>query len=236
MKLSSYAKKLGIHYNTAYRMFKRGQIAGYQLPTGTVIIEEPIEKAVVEPEDGHLVAVYARVSSSENKKNLDTQAERLITWCNAQGWSVGKVVKEVGSGINDQRPKFLALLANPAIGRIVVEHKDRASRFGVAYIQTLLAMQKRELVVVNTADTAQDDLMGDFVAIITSFAARLYGRRRAKRKTEQVLAALQRNGNRHEQEAGKSYGRREKAAPRQKEDEAEHHPRGDAYSPDRGQC
>jgi len=236
MKLSSYAKKLGIHYNTAYRMFKRGQIAGYQLPTGTVIIEEPIEKAVVEPEDGHLVAVYARVSSSENKKNLDTQAERLITWCNAQGWSVGKVVKEVGSGINDQRPKFLALLANPAIGRIVVEHKDRASRFGVAYIQTLLAMQERELVVVNTADTAQDDLMGDFVAIITSFAARLYGRRRAKRKTEQVLAALQRNGNRHEQEAGKSYGRREKAAPRQKEDEAEHHPRGDAYSPDRGQC
>ena len=134
MKLSSYAKKLGIHYNTAYRMFKRGQIAGYQLPTGTVIIEEPIEKAVVEPEDGHLVAVYARVSSSENKKNLDTQAERLITWCNAQGWSVGKVVKEVGSGINDQCPKFLALLANPVIGRIVVEHKDRASRFGVAYI------------------------------------------------------------------------------------------------------
>jgi putative resolvase len=236
MKLSSYAEKLGIHYNTAYRMFKRGQIAGYQLPTGTVIIEEPIEKAVVQPEGGHLVAVYARVSSSENKKNLNTQAQRLITWCNAQGWSVGKVVKEVGSGINDQRPKFLALLANPAIRRIVVEHKDRASRFGVAYIQTLLAMQERELVVVNTADTAQDDLMGDFVAIITSFAARLYGRRRAKRKTEQVLAALQRNGNRHEQEAEKSYGRRGKAAPGQKEDEAEHHPRGDAYSPDRGQC
>src|SRR5438876_2421993 len=200
MKLSNYAKELGIHYNTAYRMFKRGQIAGYQLPTGTVIIEEPVAKAVVQPEGGHMVAVYARVSSSENKKNLDTQAERLISWCNAQGWSVGKVVKEVGSGINDQRPKFLALLANPEIGRIVVEQKDRACRFGVAYIQTLLAMQERELVVVNTADTAQDDLMGDFVAIITSFAARLYGRRRAKRKTEQVLAALQRNGNRHEQE------------------------------------
>ena len=167
MKLSSYAKKLGIHYNTAYRLFKRGQIAGYQLPTGTVIIEEPVEKTVVQPEGIRIVAVYARVSSSENKKNLDTQAERLITWCNAQGWSVAKVVKECGSGINDQRPKFLALLANPEIGRIVVEHKDRASRFGVAYIQTLLSMQDRELVVVNTADTTQEDLMGDFVAIIT---------------------------------------------------------------------
>ena len=201
MKLSSYANKLGIHYNTAYRMFKRGQIAGYQLPTGTVIIEEPVAKAVVQPEGGHMVAVYARVSSSENKKNLDTQAERLMSWCNAQGWSIDKVVKEVGSGINDQRPKFLALLANREIGRIVVEHKDRVSRFGVAYIQTLLAMQERELVVVNTTDTAQDDLMGDFVAIITSFCARLYGRRRAKRKTEQVLAALQQNGPAREPEA-----------------------------------
>lgn len=194
MKLSSYAKQLGIHYNTAYRMFKRGQIAGYQLPTGTVIIEEPVEQAEYRAPQSRFVAVYARVSSAENKKNLDTQAERLITWCNAQGWSVGKVVKECGSGINDQRPKFLALLANRDIQRIVVEHKDRASRFGVAYIQTLLAMQNRELVIVNTADTVQDDLMGDFVAIITSFAARLYGRRRAKRKTEQVLAALQQNG------------------------------------------
>jgi putative resolvase len=194
VKLSSYAKKLGIHYNTAYRLFKRGQIKGYQLPTSTVIIEEPVEKTVASDPAGQQVAVYARVSSPENKKNLDTQAERLITWCNAQGWSVARVVKECGSGINDQRPKFLALLSNPQIQRIVVEHKDRASRFGIASIQTLLALQGRELVVVNAADTAQDDLMGDFVAIITSFAARLYGRRRAKRKTEQVLAALQETG------------------------------------------
>src|SRR6266700_3019028 len=82
MKLSSYAQKLGIHYNTAYRMFRRGQIAGYQLPTGTVIIEEPVDKAGVHARPGHLVAVYAPVSSSENKQNLDTQAQRLMSWCN----------------------------------------------------------------------------------------------------------------------------------------------------------
>ena len=110
----------------------------------------------------------------------------------------------VGSGLNDQRPKFLALLADPTIGQIVVEQKDRASRFGVPYMHTLLAMQGREVVVVNTADTAVDDLMGDFVAIITSFCARLYGRRRAKRKTEHVLAALQQNGSLGEPEASKS--------------------------------
>ena len=114
------------------------------------------------------------------------------------------MVKENGSGINDQRPKFLALLADPNMGQIVVEHKDRASRFGLAYIHNLLAMQERELVVVNTADTAEDDLMGDFIAIITSFCARLYRRRRAKRKTEQMLAALQQNGSLGEPEASKS--------------------------------
>jgi len=204
MKLSSYAKKLGIHYNTAYRMFKRGQIAGYQLPTGTVIIAEPVEQTGARSVRQQVVAVYARVSSSENKKNLDTQAQRLMSWCNAQGWGVSKVVKECGSAINDQRPKFLALLANREMSKIVVEHKDRASRFGVASIQTLLAMQDRELVIVNTADTEESDLMGDFVAIITSFAARLYGRRRAKRKTQQVLAALQQNGPLHEPEARKN--------------------------------
>jgi predicted site-specific integrase-resolvase len=204
MKLSSYAKHIGIHYNTAWRMWKRGQIDGYQLPTGTVIINPPDEQMGAAPPKQQIVAIYARVSSSENKTNLETQAERLISWCNAQGWSVGKVVKECGSGINDQRPKFLALLANPHISRIVVEHKDRASRFGVAYIQTLLAMQERELVVVNTADTVEDDLMGDFVAIITSFAARLYGRRRAKRKTALVLAALQQNGTTHEPQTRES--------------------------------
>jgi putative resolvase len=72
---------------------------------------------------------------------------------------VAHIVKECGSDINDQRPRFLALLADPTISHTVVEHKDRASRFGVTYIQTLLAFQGRELVV-NGRDAAEDDLMG----------------------------------------------------------------------------
>jgi putative resolvase len=190
-------KKIGVSYNTAWRMWKSGQLPGYQLPTGTVIIDPPELRTT----SLATIAIYARVSSSENKDNLERQAERLVNWCNAKGWAVGKVVKECGSGINDQRPKFLALLADPQIGQIVVEHKDRASRFGTVYIQTLLTLQGRALIIVNTADTAEEDLMGDFVAIITSFCARLYGRRRAKRKTEQVLEALQQNGSPDESES-----------------------------------
>jgi len=108
MKLSSYAKRIGISYNSAWRMWKRGQIPGYQLPIGTVIIDPPELRST----PVGAVAMYARVSSSENKDNLERQAERLISWCNAQGWEVSKVIKECGSGINDQRPKFLPLLGS----------------------------------------------------------------------------------------------------------------------------
>jgi putative resolvase len=188
MKLSAYAKREGISYQTAWRMWQRGELPAHQLPSGTVIVDVPSPPQVVRPQK---VAIYARVSSTENRKDLDRQAERVAAFCVAKGWQVAKVVKEYGSGINEQRPQFLALLADTSISHIVVEHKDRSSRLGVAYIQTLLATQGRELVIVNEIEESQDDLLQDFVAIISRFCVRLYGRRRAIRKTAQVLAALE---------------------------------------------
>lgn len=137
------------------------------------------------------VAVYARVSSAENKSNLDSQAERLVAYCAVRGYPVAKVVKEVGSGINDSRPKFLALLAAQDIGMIVVEHKDRATRFGFRYPETLLKTQGRTLEVVNQAENSTEDLLADLTAIIYSFCVRLYGQRRAKRKTEKIVQELE---------------------------------------------
>jgi putative resolvase len=188
VKRSAYAKQQGISYQTAWRMWQRGELPAHQLPSGTVIVDVPAQPQAVRPQK---VAVYARVSSAENRKNLDSQAERVSAFCAAKGWQVARVVKECGSGVNDQRPQFLALLADTTLSQIVVEHKDRCSRFGVAYIQTLLKTHGRKLVIVNEADEGQQDLMQDFVAIITSFCARLYGRRRASRKKTQLLAALE---------------------------------------------
>ena len=190
MKLSAYAKQQGISYQTAWRMWQRGELPAHQLPSGTVIVDMPPPTQSIRP---RRVAVYARVSSALDRKNLDSQAERVAAFCAAKGWQVAKVVKECGSGINDQRPQLLALLADTSISHIVVEHKDRCSRFGVAYIQTLLRTQGRELVIINEAEEEQTDLMQDFVAIISSFCARLYGRRRASRKKTQLLAALEVN-------------------------------------------
>lgn len=137
-----------------------------------------------------MVAVYARVSSSENKSNLDTQAERLISYCNAKGYKVEKVVKEIGSGLNDNRQKLEKLLTDETIGIIVVEHKDRLARFGLNYIEKLLGMQGRKIEIVNNMQGEREDLMQDFVSIITSFCARLYGQRRGKRNTEKLIKEL----------------------------------------------
>ena len=74
---------------------------------------------------------------------------------------------------------------------MVVEHKDRLSRFGVRYIETLLRVQGRRLEIVNESENDKEDLFADFTAIVYSFCARLYGLRRAKRKTEKIVQELQ---------------------------------------------
>jgi predicted site-specific integrase-resolvase len=187
MKLSDYAKTKGISYKTAWRWFCDGQIKGRRYGR-TIIVEEEIEIQVVASQK---VAVYARVSSAENKSNLDSQAERLVTYCTAKGYQIAKVVKEIGSGVNDSRPKLLAMLADQSINLIVVEHKDRLTRFGFRYIETLLKGQGRSVEVVNVAENGTEDLLADLVSIIYSFCARLYGQRRAKRKTEKIVAELE---------------------------------------------
>ena len=127
------------------------------------------------------------VSSSENKENLHRQRERLENYCAAKGYKVIKTVEEIGSGLNDNRKKLESLLLDESIKKIVVEHSDRFSRFGMNYIVKLLKLQDREIEIINESSNDRDDLMEDFVSIITSFCARLYGLRRNKRRTEKLI-------------------------------------------------
>lgn len=186
MKLSEYAKRLGISYKTAWNYWKNGQLDAFQLSTGTIIVNETNSSSAIDK-----IAVYARVSSSENKDNLESQAERIIKYCNAKGYNISKVVKEIGSGVNDNRKKLLELIKDTSINIIVVEHKDRLTRFGFNYIKTLFESSNRTIEVINDIDNPNDDLMQDFISIITSFCARIYGLRRSKRKTEKLIQELE---------------------------------------------
>ena len=189
MKLSVYAREVGVSYRTAFRWYKSGKIQGRQMETGTILITEPIN-APQTPECSVKVAIYTRVSAAENKDNLEGQANRLRDYCAAKGYPVAWVVKEIGSGVNDTRPKLLKLLTDPSVSVIVVEHKDRLTCFGYNYIEQLLKMQDRRIEVINLAENGKEDLIQDFVSIVTSFCARLYGQRRSKRKTERLIAEL----------------------------------------------
>lgn len=187
-KISRYAELQGVTYRTVWNWVKSGKLDTETDATGHIWILDDSGK------DGKKTyAVYARVSSSENKDNLETQVSRLISYCNAKGYKVKKIVKEVGSGLNDQRPKLENLLLDKDIDVIVVEHKDRLARFGLNYIQKLLKMSGRDIEIVNEMESERDDLMQDFVSIITSFCARLYGKRRTKRMTEKLIEKLEKD-------------------------------------------
>ncbi len=95
---------------------------------------------------------------------------------------------EVGSGLNGHRSKLLGLLGDPMVGTIVVEHRDRLARFGVEYLEAALAAQGRRVVVVDETEVA-DDLVRDMVEVLTSFCARLYGRRSAGRRAAVTVEA-----------------------------------------------
>jgi putative resolvase len=186
MKLSDWAKTQGIAYQTAWRWFKTGRlpVKAVQTPSGTILVEPDALASEHRP-----AAVYARVSSPEKKGDLERQAARCVEFCNARGWTVERVVKEVASGMNDSRPKLVKLLRDkPA--RLVVEHQDRLTRFGFGYFELLLPMLDCELVVINRDTEERDDLLKDLVAMVTSFCCRRYGLRRGQRQAQAVKRLL----------------------------------------------
>ena len=185
MKLSEWAKKQGVSYRTAWRWFKTGilPIPAKQLSNGTILLSEVEEQPLI-------VAIYARVSSSDQKKDLDRQVARLVTFANEKGLSISRTVTEIGFGLNGHRPKLMKLLADKSIGVILVEHRDRLMRFGAEYVESALASEGRRLLVADPGEL-KDDLVQDMIEVLTSFCARLYGRRSAKNKAKKALEIIQ---------------------------------------------
>lgn len=184
-KLSTWAKENNISYDTAWRWVKKGIFPGktYQAPTGRFfVVEEPKPDAHKEHEKN---LIYCRVSNHSRKNELNYQVERCRQFALANGWSVEKTYKEVASGMNDKRPElWKAITDKPS--RIIVENKDRLTRFGFTYLQRLLKEQGTEIVVINDSHVDREDLIKDLCSIIYSFCARLYGMRRAHKKAKEV--------------------------------------------------
>jgi predicted site-specific integrase-resolvase len=184
VNLKEWAEREGVSYTTARRWFASGKLPVPARKVGGLVLvggEAPAPAAVT--------AVYARVSSPDQKPDLDRQVARVAAWATGEGLAVGRVVTEVGSALNGKRRKFLALLGDPDVSVIVVEHRDRFARFGAEYVEAALSAQGRRLLVVDSAEV-DDDLVRDVTEILTSLCARLYGRRAAANRAARGIAAV----------------------------------------------
>ena len=189
IKLSAAAKILGIAYVTAKKKAAAGVIPTIRSETGRLFVTDTWLKSQVGESLPTCArcAIYSRESSSENKAALASQTGGLRRYATARGWQIVHVVEEFGSGVNDQRKKLRTLLARRDYDILLVEHKDRLTRFGFAWFEAICPFT---IEVVNRPEDDTHDLMEDLVAVITSFSARLYGQRRGRKKTEAAISAL----------------------------------------------
>lgn len=182
MKLSEWAKKQGITYRTAFQWVKDDKMPCRveRMPSGTIIVHENIEL-----EKNKNVVIYTRVSSYERKDCLQTQINRCTEFALNNGFVVEKTFKEIASGMNDNRKIFWKMIdSNPS--NILVENKDRLTRFGFNYLKKLLYKLGINIIVINESEENEHELMKDFIAVMTSFCCRLYGLRRGTNKVKKI--------------------------------------------------
>jgi putative resolvase len=187
MNLREWAIANGVHPHTAYRWFREGTLPVPAERVGPRTILVNIEANSSPSATGGL-GLYARVSSRDQQADLERQAARLSQWAATAGHRVVRIELEIASGMNGGRAKARRLLSDPGVTTVVVEHRDRLGRMNTELIEAALSATGRRLVVLDEGE-AEDDLMQDIVDVLTSFCARLYGRRSARNRAEKALEA-----------------------------------------------
>jgi putative resolvase len=185
MNLTEWARAQGISPHTAYRWFREGilPVPAERVGTRTILVnvEASTDSGVIGG-----VGLYARVSSHDQKADLERQVARLASWAAQAGHRVVRVEAEVGSGMNGSRLKARRMLADPRVTTVVVEHKDRLGRMNTELAEAALSASGRRLLVLDEGEV-EDDLVQDMVEVLTSFCARLYGRRSARNRARKAL-------------------------------------------------
>lgn len=189
MNLTEWARAQGVHPQTAYRWFREGT-----LPVPAVRVNS--RSVLVSPDAPAQAAasacgLYARVSSHDQRADLDRQVARLTRWAAGAGGQVVRVEAEVGSGMNGSRSKVRRLLADPKVTAVVVEHRDRLGTMNTELVESALAAHGRRLVVLDDRKV-DDDLVRDMVEVLTWFCAHLYGRRSARNRALKAVGCAQR--------------------------------------------
>lgn len=139
----------------------------------------------IQIENNKKTILYARVSSHDQKSDLNTQIELLSLYASSQGFQY-EVLSEIFSGLNFKRPKFnllLKMIENNEVERIIINHKDRLMRFGYEMFESICKMHNVQIIVLDQSNKElEKELLDDFISLITSFSGKIYGKRSHKNK------------------------------------------------------
>ena len=179
IEFREYAQLKSLTYRTLWNKFKEGKLPNaYKDEFGHIYVKRNADQTQ------NKTIVYARVSSNDRKVSLSEQQARLENYAQMNNLNVIDSYKEIASGMNDNRPTLNKILQRTDWDILLVENKDRLTRFGFNYIKTMLETQGKKIFVVNNAEDDKEDLMKDLISVIYSFSARMYGLRRKKNKEE----------------------------------------------------
>lgn len=178
IKLSDYAKLKSVTYRTVWNRFKQGKLPNAYMDESNHVYVK------LESTNSNKTIVYARVSSNDRKKSLKEQQARLENYALLNNLNVIDSFKEIASGMNDSRPILTKILKRDDWDILLIENKDRLTRFGFNYIKTLCESKGKKIIVTNTSENDKEDLMKDLISIIYSFSAKMYGLRRKKNKQD----------------------------------------------------
>jgi len=191
------AKKLGVSKMTVLRWIRAGRIKAYKIGREHRIPEREI-KRLLEGKTPNKVVIYARVSSRDQKEDLERQVEYLQNYCSSKGYNVARTIGDISSGLNENRKglkQLFKLVENGEITKVVITYKDRLTRFGFKYLEQYFNSHGVEIEVIFDEEekTPEKELVEDLLAIVTSFAGKLYGMRSHKKKrlVEAVKNVLQ---------------------------------------------
>ena len=195
LRSGEVAKRLGLHPLTVRRWVKEGKIAAVQLGREARIPITEVERLLGEQRAGLLV-LYGRVSGHDQQSDLQRQMEQLEQWALlARTGQKTLILTDIGSGLNTERKglqQLLALVQDYQVAEVAVTFSDRLTRFGLSYLQALFSGYGVTLTVLASDEdkTPEEELTQDLLAIISSFAGRLYGLR--SRQQQQLLACAER--------------------------------------------
>lgn len=169
--------------------FKPLKTAGGHRRYDTDTLDEFMGLARKEKEETPIVcATYARVSSNEQKGDLDRQSQRLSEYCAKHGLFVKCIIKDVGSGLNDNRIGFVKLtdlIISHKVNKLIIEHKDRLTRFQFKFIKKMFESYGCEVIVINGMDVSDtEELTTDMMSLLASFSGKFYGKLSAGRRNK----------------------------------------------------